>query len=195
MNKRVFALALIVALGSQAAWASPISRRVDTARSRRATGLQTLRGLEGQLGGVRGELTTAVSLLDAATVRLVDARTTERDAAIRLALAQDVLVRRVRAAYEQGPDNALDMFFSAKSPGDLLSINEYTAHAVLSDLNAVDQVRRGKLEIAREQQALRMRQSAMQGQPASHGCIRLPWGFAQRLYAVTTVGTPVTIRA
>lgn len=33
------------------------------------------------------------------------------------------------------------------------------------------------------------------GQPASHGCIRLPWGFAQRLYAVTTVGTPVTIRA
>ena len=33
------------------------------------------------------------------------------------------------------------------------------------------------------------------GHPASHGCIRLPWGFAQRLYAVTTVGTPVTVRA
>jgi lipoprotein-anchoring transpeptidase ErfK/SrfK len=33
------------------------------------------------------------------------------------------------------------------------------------------------------------------GHPASHGCIRLPRGFAQRLYAVTTIGTPVTIRA
>jgi len=33
------------------------------------------------------------------------------------------------------------------------------------------------------------------GHPASHGCIRLPWGFAHRLYAVTTVGTTVTIKA
>lgn len=33
------------------------------------------------------------------------------------------------------------------------------------------------------------------GHPASHGCIRLPRGFAQRLYAVTTIGTPVAIRA
>ena len=33
------------------------------------------------------------------------------------------------------------------------------------------------------------------GRPASHGCIRLPWGFARRLYAVTTIGTPVAIRA
>lgn len=29
--------------------------------------------------------------------------------------------------------------------------------------------------------------------PASHGCIRLPWGFAKQLYAVTTLGTPVMI--
>src|SRR5207302_3048545 len=113
----------------------------DTARSRHSNAVQTVHGLEAQLGGVRGELSTAVDLLDAATVRLVDARSSERDASIRLALAEDVLVRRVRAAYEQGPDNALAMFFSAKSPGDLLSINEFTSHAMLSDLNAVDQVR------------------------------------------------------
>ena len=31
------------------------------------------------------------------------------------------------------------------------------------------------------------------GHPASHGCIRLPAGFAKRLYGVTTLGTPVTI--
>jgi lipoprotein-anchoring transpeptidase ErfK/SrfK len=31
--------------------------------------------------------------------------------------------------------------------------------------------------------------------PASHGCIRLPWGFAKRLYGVTRLGTPVMIRA
>src|SRR5207244_2679051 len=101
VNKRVFVLALVVALGSQAAWASSISRRVDTARSRHVNAVQTLHGLEAQLGGVRGELSTAVDLLDAATVRLVDARSSERDASIRLALAEDVLVQRVRAAYEQ----------------------------------------------------------------------------------------------
>lgn len=33
------------------------------------------------------------------------------------------------------------------------------------------------------------------GRPASHGCIRLPRGFAKRLYAVTRLGTPVMIRA
>jgi lipoprotein-anchoring transpeptidase ErfK/SrfK len=33
------------------------------------------------------------------------------------------------------------------------------------------------------------------GRPTSHGCIRLPRGFAKRLYAVTRLGTPVMIRA
>lgn len=32
------------------------------------------------------------------------------------------------------------------------------------------------------------------GLPASHGCIRLPRGFAQHLYAVVRLGTPVRIR-
>ena len=31
------------------------------------------------------------------------------------------------------------------------------------------------------------------GQPASHGCIRMPKEFAPLLYEVTKVGTPVTI--
>jgi lipoprotein-anchoring transpeptidase ErfK/SrfK len=31
------------------------------------------------------------------------------------------------------------------------------------------------------------------GYPASHGCIRLPWSFARRLYAMTDGGTRVTI--
>ncbi len=31
--------------------------------------------------------------------------------------------------------------------------------------------------------------------PGSHGCIRLPRGFAKRLYGVTRLGTPVMIRA
>jgi lipoprotein-anchoring transpeptidase ErfK/SrfK len=33
------------------------------------------------------------------------------------------------------------------------------------------------------------------GYPASHGCIRLPSGFAKKLYGVTDVGTPVLIGA
>jgi hypothetical protein len=31
------------------------------------------------------------------------------------------------------------------------------------------------------------------GYPASHGCIRLPWGFAKRLFAITRSGTRVVI--
>jgi hypothetical protein len=31
------------------------------------------------------------------------------------------------------------------------------------------------------------------GYPASHGCIRLPWGFAKRLYGITDGGTRVTV--
>ena len=33
------------------------------------------------------------------------------------------------------------------------------------------------------------------GRPASHGCIRLPKQFAQKLYGATSVGTPVMIGA
>lgn len=33
------------------------------------------------------------------------------------------------------------------------------------------------------------------GHPASHGCVRLPAGFAKKLYSVTDVGTPVYIGA
>jgi len=33
------------------------------------------------------------------------------------------------------------------------------------------------------------------GHPASHGCVRLPKQFAQKLYGVTDVGTPVMIGA
>jgi lipoprotein-anchoring transpeptidase ErfK/SrfK len=31
------------------------------------------------------------------------------------------------------------------------------------------------------------------GYPASHGCIRLPWGFARKLYNLTERGTVVTV--
>jgi lipoprotein-anchoring transpeptidase ErfK/SrfK len=33
------------------------------------------------------------------------------------------------------------------------------------------------------------------GEPASHGCIRLPSGFAKKLFTVTDVGTPVLVGA
>jgi L,D-transpeptidase catalytic domain len=33
------------------------------------------------------------------------------------------------------------------------------------------------------------------GRPASHGCVRLPTGFAKKLYTVTSIGTPVFIGA
>src|SRR5262249_5661482 len=38
-----------------------------------------------------------------------------------------------------------------------------------------------------------MHAGRLPGHPASHGCIRLPRGFAKRLYGVTRLGTPVMI--
>lgn len=40
-----------------------------------------------------------------------------------------------------------------------------------------------------------MHAGRLPGYPASHGCIRLPRGFAKLLYGVTKIGTPVMIRA
>jgi lipoprotein-anchoring transpeptidase ErfK/SrfK len=40
-----------------------------------------------------------------------------------------------------------------------------------------------------------MHAGRLPGYPASHGCIRLPKGFAKRLYGVTKIGTPVMITA
>jgi peptidoglycan lytic transglycosylase len=161
VNKRVFALAIVLALGSQAAWAEPISQRVRDARTQQATALDTLRTLEGQVQTVRGQLVIAEHLLDAATVQLVDAQSQARDDSVKLALARDVLVQRVRAAYEQGPDTALTMIFSARSPSDLLSINEFTSRAMLSDIDVLNQVRHGRAIVAREQAGLQLRQNAL----------------------------------
>ena len=40
-----------------------------------------------------------------------------------------------------------------------------------------------------------MHAGRLPGYPASHGCIRLPMGFAKLLYGVTKLGTPVMIVA
>lgn len=39
-----------------------------------------------------------------------------------------------------------------------------------------------------------LHQGPLPGYPASSGCIRLPQAFAERLYTVTKVGTPIVVR-
>ena len=126
-----------------------------------ASATATLHSLQGDLLTTSGELATAQRLVDSATVRLVDAEGQERDAAVRVALAEDVLVRRVRLVYEQGPVTTLDMFFSARSAGDLLSINQFSSSAMISDVDALQQVRAGRLELARIRRGLEIRQTAL----------------------------------
>jgi rare lipoprotein A (peptidoglycan hydrolase) len=72
-----------------------------------------------------------------------------------------VLVQRVRTAYEQGPATALDMMLSARSTTDLLSINEFTSHAMMSDLDAIAKVSQGKAELQRIREGLQLRQQAL----------------------------------
>ncbi|MFN2543325.1 MAG: RlpA-like double-psi beta-barrel domain-containing protein [Actinomycetota bacterium] len=159
--KKLLVITLLVAVGAPGAWADSIGHRVGEARDTQRSAQATLTELEAQLAQTSGELATAQNLLDAATVQLVDARSEEHDAEIRLALARDVLVQRVRAAYEQGPATTLDMLLSAKSASDLVSINEFTSHAILSDLDAVARVSQGKAELDRMRQAFQMRQQAL----------------------------------
>jgi rare lipoprotein A len=160
----MLALVLLVGLGATGARADSIRHRIERARHDRLSAVAALHSVQGQLSSTAVELATAQRLLDTATVRLVDARVRERDASIRLSLAQDVLIRRVRLAYEQGPATALDMFFSARTPTDLLSINEFTSHAAESDLFAVSRVEQGKAELDRVRQGMAMRQAALSHQ-------------------------------
>jgi peptidoglycan hydrolase CwlO-like protein len=161
VKKSAAVLALLLVSGSQGAVAESVHHHLRQARTERATALATLRTFKAELARASQELSTAQALVDAATVRLVDAQGQEHDAAVRAALAEDVLIRRVRAAYEEGPATTLDMFFSARSAGDLLSINEFTATAMLSDVRAVQRVQQGKAELARVRRGVRIREAAL----------------------------------
>ena len=46
-----------------------------------------------------------------------------------------------------------------------------------------------------DQYGIALHAGHLPGRPASHGCVRLPSGFAKKLYSVTDVGTPVLIGA
>ncbi len=46
-----------------------------------------------------------------------------------------------------------------------------------------------------DQYGIALHAGDLPGRPASHGCVRLPNGFAKKLFSVTDVGTPVLIGA
>jgi len=46
-----------------------------------------------------------------------------------------------------------------------------------------------------DQYGVALHSGNLPGYAASHGCVRLPGGFAAKLYNVTEVGTPVLIGA
>ena len=161
MKRPLVLVVVALAVLAQGAAADSIHHRLRQAKNAQASAVATLQRVQGELSRTSAELGTAQRLVDAATVRLVDARTRERDAAIQYALARDVLVRRVRLAYEQGPVTTLDMFFSAASASDLLSVNEFTSHAMQSDVTAVQHVAQGRAELSRIRQGLAIRQAAL----------------------------------
>jgi hypothetical protein len=110
---------------------------------------------------VEAALATAQHLLDGATVDLLQVRDRERDAEVQLALARDVLTQRIRAIYEAGPARAVDMFLSAQSTSDLLSVNEFASHAVQADMDAVNDVRQGETKLSRMRAAVQRRRDAL----------------------------------
>jgi rare lipoprotein A (peptidoglycan hydrolase) len=156
-TKRLSAFALVVVLGSQAAWADTVDSRIQRAQAEHQSALEILHEAQARLRDVGGKLAAAQHLLDLATAEVISARDRERDASVRVALAQDVLTSRVRAIYENGPGTALDLLLSARSPSDLLSINEFTTHTMQADMDAVAEVRQGRARLARMHAALEAR--------------------------------------
>ena len=154
-------LALVVVLGAQAAWADTIDSRIQHAESKHQSAMQLLHRAQVRLQDVGGQLAAAQRLLDRATAQVITARDREREASVRVALSQDVLTTRVRAIYENGPGTALDLMLSARSPADLLSINEFTTHAMEADMDAVSDVRQGREQLARMQSALEARREGL----------------------------------
>ena len=102
-----------------------------------------------------------VAMIEDYSMGFLKMSTQERDVAVQYALARDVLVRRIRMAYEQGPATTLEMFFSGRSASDLMSINEFTSHAVEADVSAVQRVAQGKVALARIRQGLAIRQAVL----------------------------------
>jgi rare lipoprotein A (peptidoglycan hydrolase) len=159
--RKISVLALVVVLGAQAAWADTIDSRIQHAESKHQSAMQLLHRAQVRLQDVGGQLAAAQRLLDRATAQVITARDREREASVRVALAQDVLTSRVRAIYENGPGTALDLMLSARSPADLLSINEFTTHAMEADMDAVSDVRQGREQLARMQSALEARREGL----------------------------------
>jgi peptidoglycan hydrolase CwlO-like protein len=161
LRRKLASLVLVAALSSQAAWAESVGHRLNQARSDHGTALQLLQAAQDRLRSSAAELTTAQHLLDRATAEALAARARQEDAQVRVALARDVLTRRIRAIYEAGPATAIDLLLSARTTADFVSIHEFTSRSMEADMQALDEVREGEVQLDRIRSAVEARRSAL----------------------------------
>jgi rare lipoprotein A len=89
------------------------------------------------------------------------------DASIKLDLARDTLAGRVRAAYEYGPATSLSLYLSAASPGDLVSVNEFTSRVVQEDMGALNRVENAQNDLRARREDLAARRADISRQETS----------------------------
>jgi peptidoglycan hydrolase CwlO-like protein len=158
------ALAVAMALFGQAAHADSVGDRLDRARETKKRAESTVRSLQARLEDLNHQLIASQARLDRATSDMLAADQQLRDAGIRLDVARDTLAGRVRAAYEYGPATALSLYLSAQSPGDLVSVNEYTSRVVSADTNAVDRVENAQNDLRAREDDLATRRADLTSQ-------------------------------
>ncbi len=154
MRTKASVLALVAALllAAPPAGADPMDRRLHEARSAHDRAVARLNALEAHLDSLMARYRELEPLVGRAAVRLLTAWRAEREATDRLAEAQRALADRVRAAYELGPGAALEVFLSADSMADLLSMQEFASRAMAADAETVQELRVAE-EVLRERRA------------------------------------------
>jgi peptidoglycan hydrolase CwlO-like protein len=150
-TKATVLVALLALAGVASASAQTIEDRLTEARTRRERAALVVRELRSSIDELAVERDRVIAEVERTAAELVAAYVGEMAADTRLALAQERLGDRARAAYQLGPAAPLALLLAAQSPADLVAAHEFTAHALEADLDAIEEVElaRARLEMYR----------------------------------------------
>ncbi|HEX9717480.1 MAG TPA: RlpA-like double-psi beta-barrel domain-containing protein [Actinomycetota bacterium] len=146
-------VALATTLVAAPVAASPLDQELDEARANRATALARLAQLERQLEPLLVRYSALERQAGRASIWLVEATLAERAAEALLAVAQEQLDLRARAAYQLGPGAILEAMLTARTFADVAAASEYTAQTLSLDAEAVEAKRAAEALLQRERAA------------------------------------------
>jgi peptidoglycan hydrolase CwlO-like protein len=155
------ALAGLVVLVGQTAHAGSVGNRLDRARETQQRAQAAVRTLQSRVSVLQARLGRRQAALDRTASEVLGAQQDLRNTSLHLAVAEDTLSVRVRAAYEYGPASTLGVLLAAQTPADLASADEFARSVISSDQQAVGAVQNARNAVAERQQTLRARRAKL----------------------------------